>query len=49
MDASVIFFKNAASRDKTLKVYGNLFHEILNAYCKDDVIADMIAWMDVRI
>ena len=49
MDDSVIFFKNAASKDKTLKVYGNLFHEILNEYCKDDVIADMIQWMDARI
>jgi len=49
MDDSVIFFKNAASRDKTLKVYGNLFHEILNEYCKDDVIADMIRWMDARL
>jgi len=49
MDDSVIFFKNAASKDKTLKLYGNLFHEILNEYCKDDVIADMIGWMDARI
>ena len=49
LDDSVIFFKNAASKDKTLKVYGNLFHEILNEYCKDEVIADMIAWMDARI
>ena len=49
MDDSVIFFKNAISTDKTLKVYGNLFHEILNEYCKDDVIADMIQWMDARI
>ena len=42
-------FKNAISADKTLKIYGNLFHEILNEYCKDDVIADMIGWMDKRI
>ena len=49
MDDSVIFFRNAASADKTLKIYGNLFHEILNEYCKDDVSADMIQWMDARI
>ena len=49
MDDSIVFFRNAASSDKTLKVYGNLFHEILNEYCKDDVIADMIGWMDQRI
>ncbi len=49
MDDSVIFFRNAASQDKQLKIYGNLFHEILNEYCKDQVIADMIAWMDTRL
>ena len=49
MDDSIIFFRNAASADKTLKIYGNLFHEILNEYCKDDVIRDMIDWMDKRI
>ncbi len=49
MDDSLIFFRNAASQDKQLKIYGNLFHEILNEYCKDQVVADMIAWMDARI
>lgn len=49
MDDSLIFFRNAASKDKQLKIYGNLFHEILNEYCRDEVIADMIAWMDRRI
>lgn len=49
MDDSVIFFKGAASTDKQLKIYGNLFHEILNEYCRDDVIADMVRWMDQRI
>ena len=48
-DDSIIFFKNAASTDKQLKIYGNLFHEILNEYCRDDVIEDMIGWMDKRI
>lgn len=49
MDDSVIFFRNAASTDKTLKIYGNVFHEILNEYIKDEVIADMVSWMDKRI
>lgn len=48
-DDSIIFFKNAASTDKQLKIYGNLFHEILNEYCRDDVIEDMIGWMDKHI
>ena len=39
----------AGSSDKQMKVYGNLCHEILNEYCKDEVISDTIAWMDKRI
>ena len=35
--------------DKQMKIYGGLFHEILNEYCKDEVIGDMIRWMEVRI
>lgn len=42
-------FDKVASRDKQLKIYGNLFHEILNEYCKDEVIEDFIRWMDRRI
>lgn len=43
------FFKTAASEDKQMKIYGGLFHEILNEYCKDEVISDMISWMNRRI
>ena len=43
------FFKEAGSEDKQMKIYGGLFHEILNEYCKDEVIGDMIRWMEVRI
>ena len=43
------FFKEAGSKDKQIKIYGGLFHEILNEYCKDEVIGDMIRWMEVRI
>ena len=32
-----------------MKIYGGLFHEILNEYCRGEVIADVIAWMDHRI
>ena len=43
------FFATAASKDRQMKIYGGLFHEILNEYCRDEVIADVIAWMDHRI
>lgn len=42
-------FRSVSSTDKQMKIYGNLFHEILNEYCKDEVISDMINWMKNRI
>ncbi len=32
--------------DKTLKVYEGLYHEVLNEPEKDQVIADLVAWLD---
>ncbi len=46
---SRIMFDTIASQDKQLKIYGNLFHETINEYCRDEVISDYIAWMDRRI
>lgn len=43
------FFENAASKDKQMKIYGGLFHEIFNEYCKDEVIGDAIRWIQARI
>lgn len=40
--------RRASSIDKTLKLYHGLFHEILNEPERDDVIADMVAWLDAR-
>ena len=43
------FFRQAASKDKQMKVYGNLFHEIFNEYCRDEVIQDALSWIERRI
>lgn len=43
------FFKNVPSADKQMKIYGGLFHEIFNEYCKDEVIEDAISWIINRI
>ncbi len=42
------FFGEAASTDKQMKIYGNLFHEIFNEYCKDEVIGDVLRWIGQR-
>lgn len=36
------------SPDNTLKIYDGLYHEIFNEPEQDDVIADVIAWLDVH-
>lgn len=42
------FFAAASSADKQMKIYGGLFHEILNEHCRDEVICDVIRWMRRR-
>lgn len=42
------FFANAASKDRQMKIYGGLFHEIFNEYCRDEVIADVVGWIGRR-
>lgn len=39
------FFKAASSKDREMKIYGELFHEIFNEYCRDEVIDDSIRWI----
>lgn len=43
------FFNEVTSTDKQMKIYGGLFHEILNEYCRDEVISDVIRWMTARM
>ncbi len=37
------------SRDKQLKLYEGLYHEILNEPERDQVMQDMIDWLDARV
>jgi alpha-beta hydrolase superfamily lysophospholipase len=41
-------YERAASSDKTLKLYDGLYHEILNEPERDEVIADIAAWLAAR-
>lgn len=42
-------FKIIASTDRQMKIYGGLFHEIFNEYCRDEVIGDALSWIVNRI
>ena len=46
--ASRLLYERAASTDKTLKIYPKLYHEIFNEPEKEQVLADLVAWLDAH-
>ncbi len=47
--SSIKFKEKIKSDDKKLIIYDNLYHEILNEIEKDEVIKDIINWIEERI
>jgi len=43
------FYRDAGSVDKTCKHYPGLAHEIFNEPEKDDVLADVVEWIETRL
>ena len=46
---SEILYDRVSSRDKTLKLYDGFYHEIFNEPGREQVFADMEAWLVVRM
>ena len=46
---SQFFFSAAGSKDKTLKLYHGMYHDLLNDVEKDIVMSDITSWIDARI
>ena len=46
---SQFFYDTAGSADKTLKMYEGHAHDLLNDYGKEQVMADIRAWIDARL
>ena len=46
---SQYFYNNAASTDKTLKLYEGHYHDLLNDVDREKVIADIQNWLDERL
>lgn len=46
---SKMVYEKISSKDKTLKLYEGLYHEILNEPEKEQVLDDMIAWMEAHM
>jgi len=49
LDGSRELYSQAASQDKTLKIYPGLYHELLNDPRNDMLIADLVKWLDTHI
>lgn len=45
---SQFFYDTAGSKDKTLKLYKDHYHDLLGDVGKEQVMADIVAWIDKR-
>jgi acylglycerol lipase len=48
-EGSQLFYDNAGSKDKTLKLYEGHAHDLLNDLDKETVMGDISAWIDARL
>lgn len=48
-DGSEQFYREAGSSDKTLKLYEGHFHDLLNDLGREQVMADIVDWIDARL
>lgn len=46
---SEYFHERAGSADKTLKLYEGHYHDLLNDIGKEDVMADIVGWIEARL
>ena len=46
---SEFFFEHAGSADKTLKLYEGHYHDLLNDLGKEEVLADVVGWIEARL
>lgn len=46
---SQFFHEHAGSKDKTLKLYEGHFHDLLNDVGKEEVLGDIVGWIEARL
>ena len=42
-------FRDAGMKNVTVKLYSNARHEVFNEMNRDEVMADLCAWLDLRL
>jgi alpha-beta hydrolase superfamily lysophospholipase len=45
---AIELYARVGSPDRTLKLYDGLYHEVLNEPEKDQVMADLVEWLDAH-
>lgn len=48
-EVSLAFFNNLSAGDKTLRSYPDMYHELLKDIGKEEVMEDILEWIDARI
>jgi acylglycerol lipase len=48
-ESGKMLYEKASSKDKTMKAYNGLYHEIFNEPEHDSVLADVDAWLSARV
>ncbi len=48
-DINKWFYETISSSDRTLKLYEGLYHEVMNEPEKEQVLQDIITWLDARV
>ena len=48
-DGSQVFYDKAGSSDKTLKLYEGHYHDLLNDMGREEVMADIVGWIEARL
>jgi alpha-beta hydrolase superfamily lysophospholipase len=48
-EGSQLFYDTAGSADKTLKLYEGHAHDLLNDYGREQVMADIVGWIEARL
>ena len=46
---TIEMFETVSSEDKQMKIYGGCLHEVVNEWCRDEVIADYIHRIEARL
>jgi acylglycerol lipase len=46
---SKMLFEGASSKDKSIKVYQGFYHEIMNEPEKEQVLGDIVTWLDMHL